>query len=1021
MRKKPVVRTVVSGIFAALLAGLILAANIMLPAYNMTVSTYLGDKIEPVLTYPDSYSEDLDLQYSKAEYSGEDLSNAEKALNIEAVGEGAVLLQNENGLMPFDKDTSFSFFSAGSKMMISNTGYDMALMFGAQADPGQTLGDAFKEEGFSVNETLEDFYWKGGGKDYRLGLGSVNFGDAEDFSINECPLSELEKADVLKSAEGTVPVFVWSRRVGEGRDMPRSMYNHAESSEDQQKSYLEPDSKELEILSYLNDNFDEIVLLVNSSAAMELGWTEDFENIHSILYVPSTGNEGLHAVAKIFSGETTPSGHTVDSFSYDAFSAPASINYGDYQYMSEDGEMTKYNYVYYQEGIYVGYRYFETRYEDAVMKTGNAGDYDYASTVKYPFGYGLSYTDFTWSDFSASEENGLFTVTVNVENTGDFPGKDVVEIYAQQPYTDYDRENGVEKSAAILVGYEKTGLLQPGEKETVTVTFDKSQLKSYDANGAGTYILDEGDYYVSAAGNVHEAVNNILAAKGYTEKDGMTDKGDKAFSWKWHNDALDTETFAVSENGTKISNQFDFADGGITYLSRNDWEGTWPEHQGEVSTQLSSWGNEINGEDGVSYTYTRTLTDAEIAQLDSFDSLSPLDPASLTDTPVYGKKNNLQLIEMRGLSYEDPKWEDLLDQVTEEEYQAVITQSGYGNPAMDSINKAYIVDQDAANGIVNWMGSGDGFSFQTSLTLAQSWNRDLAERIGKIIGDQAYVGVPATGWYAPATNIHRLPFSGRNGEYYSEDGFLSGSMASTTARGVASKGLYTFVKHFALNDQENHRGDREGQFSMATWADEQAIREIYLLPFQMCMESGNVELNYLEPDGNGGFRNAVTEIPAVNAIMTSFNRIGMTWAGGCYPLLTNVLRGEWGFKGFAVTDNANTGLFMDAGQMIEAGGDAKLTNEPGSARWTFDPKNSAQYHYAREAVHHILYAVVNSKAMNGQMPGAYYKIPMSIATKIQIGVTVVGLFLINLLIFAIVSGWKKYRISVSDARKEQKI
>ncbi|MCR5320875.1 MAG: glycoside hydrolase family 3 C-terminal domain-containing protein [Lachnospiraceae bacterium] len=1012
--KKPIVRTTISGILIVILLGLAVVANIMLPTYNNVVSSFLGDTSQPVMHYPDTYNESLDLQYSKPDYTPEELATEEKRFNEEVVGEGITLLKNDGGL-PYAKGTKFSFFGAGSKTVIGNTGYDMALMFGGEADPGLTLKDSFEDRGFQVNDKLWDFYWNGAGKEYRLAMGSVSFGDAEDFAIHECPLEVLQKDQaVLDSAKDSIPVFVLSRKVGEGRDMPRSMYNHADNSSDQQRSYIEPDSKELEIIRYLNDNYDEVVLLVSASAAVELGWTEEYEHISSIIYAPNMGNNGLYALADVFSGDINPSGHTTDTFAYDASSAPAAMNYGDYQYSDASGNLTKYNYVYYQEGIYVGYRYFETRYEDVVMGRGNAGDFDYAAEVKYPFGYGLSYTTFDWTNFKADWSEDSCTVTVDVTNTGDKAGKDVVEIYAQAPYTQYDMDNGVEKSAVILTGFAKTKLLAPGETETVTVSFAKDELKSYDANSAKTYFLDDGDYYVTAGHDAHDALNNILAAKGYTTENGMTAEGDATLTSRWTNNTFDAVTYSVGENSdVKITNQFDFAKGDITYLSRSDWEKTWPTHQGEPSKQISTWGNEINGKDGKSYTYTKEISDEDLAKLDSFDSLSPVDKSEIKDTPVYGKKNGVQLVELRGLAYDDPLWDSLLDEITPDEYQAIITQSGYGNAAIDSIMKPYVMDQDAANGIASWMGNGDGYSFQSSLMLAQTWNRDMAQHLGELIANQSYIGVQVYGWYAPAMNIHRLPFSGRNGEYYSEDGYMSGAMAAASSKGAASKGMYTFIKHFALNDQENHRGDREGQFSMATFANEQTIRELYLKPFEMCIKNDRVEMNYLLPTKDGGYEMATTTVPAANALMTSFNRIGYTWAGGCYPLLTSVLRDEWGFNGFIITDNANTGLFMDAYQMIEAGGDAKLTNQPQSARWTFDKDDAASYHYAREAMHHVLYSVVNSKAMNGLMPGVKYDVPMSIATKIQIAITAVVLVLVVLLAYVITAGWKKYKKSTN--------
>ena len=1012
MKARKIVRTSVGGVLIALTLVVTIVANVMIPPNLNVINGFLGDSGGTVIEQPDTYTEDLDLQYNKADYTAEEMAAVEQALNEEIVGEGVVLLKNDDGLMPFDKDTTFSFFGRSCKMMVGNVMFDkgiqMATMMGlplSMVDPGTTLKIAFEERGLGVNETLWNFYDTGAGSSYGLGVGSVSYGDDEDFSINECPLDVLEsEAGLLESAEDTVPVFVWSRKVGEGRDMPRSMYNHADDPADQAKSYLEPDSVELEILTYLNENFDNVVLLVNSSAAMELGWVEQFENIKSVVYLPSAGNYGLYALADIFAVNINPSGRTVDTFAADALASPAAQNYGDYQYVDENGEMTKYNYVTYQEGIYVGYRYYETRYEDVVMGTGNAGDYDYASEVVYPFGYGLSYTTFDWSDFNAAWDGDTCTVTVDVTNTGGVAGKDVVQVYVQSPYTDYDRANNVEKSAVQLVGFGKTDTLQPGQTGTVTVTFDREQLKAYDYTTAKTYILDAGDYYITAAANSHDAVNNVLSAKGYTTENGMTAEGDASFTDVYTVAQMDTDTYSVdSATGVAITNQFDFADSGCTYLSRSDWQGTWPTHDGEVSGQVSTWGNEINGSDGVSYTYVKPISSEDLAKLDSFDSLNPTDPSTITDTPVYGADNGLSIIDLRGKDYDDPMWDDLLDQLNPEDYQTIIATSGYGSAALDSVGKPFALDQDAATGLT---GGGTGVSYSGTIVLAQTWYQPLAERYGVMIGNQALIG-GCVGWYAPAMNTHRTPFSGRNNEYYSEDGFLSGVIASATSRGAASKGMYTFIKHFAVNDQENHRGDRTGQYGLATWSNEQAIREIYLLPFEMCVKNDPVTLNYVEEDGNGGYVNASRDYAPVTAVMTSFNRLGYTWTGGCYNLLTNVLRTEWGFHGFVITDNANTGspTFMNAYQMIEAGGDAALTTTE-YAVWKFDQNSAADYHYGRQAMHNILYTVANSKVMMGLMPGSKFVTPMTMAEKILVGIDIAAAVIILALAYFIFRGFK---------------
>ena len=1010
MKARKIVRTSAGVVLIALTLVVTIVANVMIPPNMNVINGFLGDKSTITIKQPDGYNDSLDLQYTKADYTAEEMPAVEQALNEKIVGEGVVLLKNDDALMPFAPDTTFSFFGRSSTKIVGNTWYDIIVQMGMPADPGTTLRTTFTERGFGVNEALWNFYDTGKGSKYGLGVGSINYGENEDFSINECPLDVLKsEAGLLDSAKDTVPVFVWGRKVGEGRDMPRSMYNHADNPEDQAKSYLEPDTTELEILQYLNDNYDEVVLLVNSSAAMELGWVDQFPNIKSIVYVPSVGNFGLYGLADVFSGKVNPSGHTVDTFAYDAASAPAAANYGDFQYYDENGQPTDYNYISYKEGIYVGYRYYETRYEDFVMEQGNAGDYDYASTVRYPFGYGLSYTTFDWNNYKGEWDGDSYIVSVDVTNTGDTAGKDVVEIFAQTPYTDYDKTNSVEKSSVILVGFGKTSELAPGATETVTITFDKSQLASYDYVGAKTYILDAGDYYFTAGHNAHDAINNILAAKGYTVENGMTEDGDAAMTSHWANTAMDTTTYAVDAvTGAAVTNRFDFVNGNLAYLSRSDWTGTWPTTDGKVSEQISTWSNEINGDDGKSYTYYKTISDEDLAKAQSTDSLNPTDPSTLTDTPVYNAKNGVQLADLRGKDYNDPLWDDLLDNLTPEDYQKTITLSGYGTAALDSVGKSFALDQDAATGLT---GGGTGVSYSGTIVLAQTWNQELAATYGNMIGNQALIGGCA-GWYAPAMNIHRLPFSGRNNEYYSEDGYLSGAIASATSKAAASKGMYTFIKHFAVNDQENHRGDGSDsagnvQQGLCTWANEQAIREIYLLPFQMCVENDPITLNYVENDGNGNFKNTSREIKPVTAIMTAFNRLGYTWTGGCYPLLTEVLRTEWGFDGFVITDAAHTRPFMDAYQMIEAGGNAKLTNaDKSTVPFTFDKDNSAHYHYGREAMHGILYTVANSKVTNGLMPGSRFVNPITLAEKIVIAINVVCVVLILALAYFIFRGFK---------------
>ena len=746
-----ILHTMFLSILAVLMAVVLILANTLLPTYGRMVTEVLGYK--QAWKTP-AEGNNLDLEYNKADYSSADeIREAQQKLNEQIVGEGTVMLKGDTKHLPYAAGTKFSLFSHSS----------VAYLIGGYFASGITLKSALESRGFTVNDTLWDFYTIGNGKDYTRGTGSINFGAAEDFRLNECPIDVITSEPGLEDTfADTTAVFVLSRVVGEGRDMPRSMYNHTDILEDKTKNYLEPDSVELGIIDYLNKNFKDVVILINSPSVMETGWVEQYENIHTVLYTGLTGTYGLNSVADILAGNVNPSGHLVDTAAYDAFSSPAAQNYGSYYYFDEDGNITPYTYLDYAEGIYVGYKYYETRYEDAVMKNGNVGEYNYQETVQYPFGYGLSLTTFEWKDFTATWSGDTCTISVTVTNTGSTAGKDVVQVYAQSPYTEYDKENAVEKSSVELVGYTKTGLLEPGASETVTASFEKEQLKSYDANKAKTYILDEGNYYITAAADAHKAINNILAAKGYTVADGMTEDGNADFTAVYVQPKFDATTYATdTTTGTEITNQFDAARGDFTLLSRSDWTGTFPQHGGEASDVISTWGNEINGTDAdgnpASYEYGKQASAEFLATLLERDSGNPTDPSTLTDTIVYGAQNGLGLIDLRGKSYDDLIWDDLLDQLTAEDYQTLISSSGYGTPELKSVGKPYCMDADSATGLV--FGSAGGTTFNGAEVTAQTWNRELALAFGNLLGNDALLGSGTVGWYCPATNIHRTPFS----------------------------------------------------------------------------------------------------------------------------------------------------------------------------------------------------------------------------------------------------------------------
>ena len=959
-KARKIIGTTIRSVLIILFAVIIAVVNTILPNYARMMDSMIGG-INTQIDNSDVDTTGLDLTYNEADYTTDSIKEAEAALHQQIADEGTVLLSNE-GILPMAQDTEFSFFSVNSATVSASDS-----MLG-----GRNLTQIFEDAGAKINTTLMDFYSEQS-KEYGLSSGSISFGDAEDFAIHEVPLSVLqENTEVMDSVKNTVPVYFLKRVAGEGRDMPRSMYNHAESEEDKAKSYLEPDSTELEIISYLNDNFD--------NAALELGWVKDYENVKAVLSCTA-----IESIPYILTGQVNPSGRTVDTFAADASKSPAAQNFGDYQYVDENGELTKYNYVTYEEGIYVGYKYYETRYEDAVLNQGNAGDYDYTEEVVYPFGYGLSYTTFDWSNMQTTWSGDECTVTVDVENTGDMAGKDVVEIYAQSPYTEYDKANGVEKASVQLVAYGKTSELAPGEKETVTCTFSKEQLKAYDENGAETYIFDAGDYYITAAANAHAAINNILAAK--SEKPAQ--KAEFVSVYTPDNTDTDVTTYATdSYSGVTITNQLQDCKADVTYLTRSDWEGTFPTHDGEAGTQISTWGNEINGEDGVSYTYVKTASDDLIAELDSFSSGTDVAPETLADTQiVYGADNGLTLINMRGLDFDDSLWDDLLDELTADEIYNTIGVSGYGIEYIDSVEKPFNIDADTAAGLLY---GGTGAMFPNAMTLAQTWNLDLASEYGTMIGNEGLLG-GADGWYAPSMNIHRTPYSGRNGEYYSEDAFLSGAVASREVYGAASKGMYTYIKHFALNDQETNRCA-----FLLTYSNEQAIREIYLKPFELCIK------NF---DG--------TQI----AVMSSFNWIGTVPACSNEDTLTTILRNEWGFRGMVITDYDGSYGYMITDHCVRTGNDLMLGFSSQASNQLTNTESATLNNALRTSCKNIMYTIANS----GYYTNTTDDSGMSNMTKLFVTIDVVTVLLVVLcMALVIVRYRKKHAKAAAEVTPEEK-
>jgi beta-glucosidase len=947
------------------------------------------------------------------------LQAEEQAYTRRAGAEGFVLLYNraEDGKgLPVAAGSKLSLFSASSvDLLAGGTGSGVSTI-------SSDMKTALVEQGFSVNEALWKFYSDKHGT-YTRGGGAIMYGGDEDWSINEAPISAIP-SDAKSEAEGTIPVYFIARTGGEGRDLGRHMGKFAATDADKDKHYLEPDSVELEVIQYLNDNFDNVIIVVNTNNAFELGWISDYENITAVLWAPGAGGDTCRSVADILSGNITPSGHLVDTFAYDAFSAPATQNMGE-MIMVNNGEDVG-PAVFYDEGIYIGYKYYETRYYDYIMGQGNPGDYDYSQTVQYPFGFGLSYTDFAWTNFQmgAPDADGNIQIKVDVQNTGDVAGREVVQVYLNAPYTDYDKANYVEKSAVSLVGFEKTGELAPGATETVTVTVNVKDFVSYDDVNAKTYILEAGDYLLTAASNAHAAANHFLAYNGQ-QGDGLFGQADPAFVGKWTysysgNSGVDNVTYAKSLTGVEITNQFDHAvNDEMTprsqYLTRQDWTGTYPQPHGNQDSKRASGYSERNG-----YTWEVPVSDAIKTAVKAKGAEASLSPISEEEAAAmagqYGKSGDLELIDFRGRDFDEVEaeggWDALIDQMSTTEIHDIIRNGGYQTLGSSVTGKPRAIDFDGPSGLNEGGITHEPYSitYPCAANLAASWDRENSRLHGYYVGEDGlaadgnwgnhqYTGI-ISGWYAPAMNIHRTPFAGRNFEYYSEDGFMSGEMALEAADACAQKGVYGYIKHFALNDQEDYRN------GLTTFSNEQAIREIYLKPFQTCIEDRSTsKIMVQEYDAaSKSYTQKEAEIPAVMAVMTSFNRIGCTWAGGNYNLLTGVLRNEWGFDGTIITDYDNGG-FMDTEQCIRAGGDLKLTGFEVDA--PLDMNNPASQYFARQAIKHILYTTVNSNAMNGIAHGTEVGgLPFANYYFILIGEAVVAAGLIGWGVWAILRRWK---------------
>ena len=848
--------------------------------------------------------------------------------------EGIVLLDNA-GTLPLAKNSKLNVFGwASTNPCYGGTGS------GALSDayPTVSLLEGLTNAGFELNTELSDFYTA-----YRADRPEVGM-FAQDWTLPE-PEAAQYSDDLINNAKAfsDTAMIVITRVGGEGADLPTDVstvtydaghsYNDFEPGE----HYLQLSKTEEDMVDLVCKNFDNVIVVYNGANAMELGWVKDHSQIKSVIWCAGTGQSGFNALGSVLCGDVNPSGRTIDTFVYDLTATPTWNNFGNmlYDNMNEfeaDSFGTKVTpaFVNYVENIYVGYKFYETAAAEGLI--------DYDKTVVYPFGHGLSYTSFTQTLNSVTESDGTITVDVTVTNTGSVSGKDVVEVYYNPPYTN----GGIEKASANLIGFAKTSEIAAGASENVQVTFKAEDMASYDAHGKGCYVLEKGDYIISINSDSH----NVIDSKTYTVA----------------SDIVYNESNPRSSDQTVATNEFDFAEGNVTYLSRADGFANYAEATAAPTDY--------------SMPAEAKATFYNNSNYDPNDFNNPDDVA-----PTTGAKNGIQLADMVGVAYDDEKWDSFLDQLTVADMDSLIALGGYQSVAVSSVGKVQAIDCDGPASINNNFTQQGSIGFPSAVMIAATWNTDLAHSFGESIGKMADdMGV--SGWYAPAMNIHRSAFAGRNFEYYSEDGVLSGAIASHAIMGSQEQGVYAFMKHFALNDQETNRCGM-----LCTWASEQAIREIYLKPFEACVKNADC-----------------------HAVMSSFNYIGNTYAGNCPELLINVLRNEWGFVGMVLTDYYGVYGYQDSDHLIRNGGDFCLVNYDTETNHLTDTTSATALVSARQACKNILYTVANSRAyypenLNPGMPGW---------EKVMIGVDVVlAAALIALEVLVVKKGYAK--------RKEEEV
>ena len=862
-----------------------------------------------------------------------DETNEEAAEVAEEIMEdGIVLLKNES-LLPLNETKKLNIFGwesinpayggAGSGGI--NDLYDIV-----------SLNQGLENAGFSINQELVDFYNNYGADNPEMSI------QKQSWTLPEPPVDTYSD-ELIKSAKeySDVAVVVLSRKAGEGHndipmDVRKAAYdNNSDEYDDfpEGEHYLQLSQTERDMVDMVCSNFDNVIVVYNGANQFELGFADEYPQIKSVVWCPGTGNVGFNALGKVFSGEVNPSGKTPDTFIYDMTTAPWWNNAEKTEYtnladMAVEGMNAGTAQVYapaftnYVEGIYVGYKYYETAAQEGAI--------DYDKTVQYPFGYGLSYTEFEQKMGELEEKDGQISVDVEVTNTGDVAGKDVVEVYYKPPYTN----GGIEKSSANLIEFAKTDLLQPGESQTVTVTFSIEDMASYDENNAKAYVLEKGDYVISINSDSH----TVLDQKTYTAGDDVVYKGENK----------------RASDDTAATNVFEDAKGDVTYLSRADHFANYEEATAApASAEL--------GEPYVSEYHLNS----------NFDKTTYLNDEDVM--PTTGADNGLTLADMRDADYDDPRWEKLLDQLTVDEMANMIAMAGYQTAAMDSVGKVATLDFDGPAAINNNFTGVGSIGFPIEVVVASTWNKELAQAWGECMGKISQE-MGAEGWYAPGMNTHRTAFGARNYEYFSEDGVLAGNMGAKAVEGARKYGVYSYIKHFALY---------EGNAKMVSvWSNEQAIREIYLKPFEISVKQGGA-----------------------NAVMVSWSFLGDKWTGECSNLMNTVLRDEWGFRGMALTDffRNNGHGFMNADAALANGVDVMLSTFNGEENNVANPEHPTSVLQMRNACKNVMYTVVSSWAYDGE----HEETGMENWKKAGIGIDIViALFMAGMEVL-VIRGYKK--------------